>query len=384
MSLIAPLRLALTALAMATTHSLMTGNGLPLLFMDKLDASEPYGRIRAKAASASMMPDLVPPPLNYSAGDTIFGAFENGGGTFEVWAAVGRPGEPLLTTPLTTASPRAAKSKGVTIYRYTTTDFKSWDEPIAALFLANGSGKRRRRRLLDGSIWTVKSIDRSGAAGDPKAPGSTYLLAASYGSEAHTFIAKDGVLEADSFVPSDKSLKTPNFKDHDDVNLIYARAGAVSDQWADMQIMYETYDKRYCDNVKGARRVVSVRNSTDGTTFSNDWGCLDKPQKSEHCSTFNTTAMVRPNDAARIAQGRPADEDPPELEFYRIRAFYLPGTKRGPDDPGRLVAHALMYVPSPTAAIMSPDYGRQPLWYCKGGCCHGPHMYEEVSRARST
>lgn len=44
---------------------------------------------------------------------------------------------------------------------------------------------------------------------------------------------------------------------------------------------------------------------------------------------------------------------------------------------GRLVAHALLYVPSPSNIVTLPGYGRQPLWYCKDGCCHGPHMYEE-------
>ena len=44
--------------------------------------------------------------------------------------------------------------------------------------------------------------------------------------------------------------------------------------------------------------------------------------------------QVRPNDAPRIAQGRAPDEDPPELEFYRIRPFTLQN--------GRLAAHVLL------------------------------------------
>jgi len=27
--------------------------------------------------------------------------------------------------------------------------------------------------------------------------------------------------------------------------------------------------------------------------------------------------------------------------------------------------------------VYSPGYGRQPLWCCGHGCCHGPHSYEE-------
>ena len=62
-----------------------------------------------------------------------------------------------------------------------------------------------------------------------------------------------------------------------------------------------------------------------------------------------------------------APDDPPELEFYRIRPFTIGSSKR-------LAAHVLIYVPSPSDVVVMPGYGRQPLWYCKGGCCHGPHM----------
>ena len=103
-----------------------------------------------------------------------------------------------------------------------------------------------------------------------------------------------------------------------------------------------------------------MRTSTDGVKWTNDWGCLDDPQTSEHCHKFNLSAMVAPD-----------KEDPPDLEFYRIRPFLLGAS-------GRLVAHVLDYAPSPAAVVHVPGYGRQPLWDCnKDGCCHGPHMYEE-------
>lgn len=60
---------------------------------------------------------------------------------------------------------------------------------------------------------------------------------------------------------------------------------------------------------------------------------------------------------------RPGADDPPELEFYRIRPFNVSG---------RLAAHVLLYVPAPSDVVVQPGYGRQPLWYCKNGCCHGP------------
>lgn len=70
----------------------------------------------------------------------------------------------------------------------------------------------------------------------------------------------------------------PNFKDHDDANIFYSH---TRNEWVEMQIMYQTWDKKYCDNVNGARRVVTVRNSPDGVNWSDDWGCLDNPQTSE-------------------------------------------------------------------------------------------------------
>ena len=70
----------------------------------------------------------------------------------------------------------------------------------------------------------------------------------------------------------------------------------------------------------------------------------------------------------------PGDDeyDPPELQFYRSRPFFVPGT-RGT----RIFAHTLLYAPSP---YINLKYGRQP-YSCKDPpnqtYCHGPHMYEE-------
>ena len=43
--------------------------------------------------------------------------------------------------------------------------------------------------------------------------------------------------------------------------------------WAEL-VADQKWDKKYCDNVNGARRVVSVRTSLDGLAgrnFSDDW-----------------------------------------------------------------------------------------------------------------
>jgi len=60
-------------------------------------------------------------------------------------------------------------------------------------------------------------------------------------------------------------------------------------------------------------------------------------------------------------------DDPPDLEFYRIRAFVLGKS-------GRVAAHALDYVPSPSAVVYSPGYGRQPLWYGNVDVVFGPFL----------
>ena len=355
----------------------------PLLFMDLHDAAPspaPWGKLLPRANAIKAMPSLVLPRFNWTGGDTTFAAFEDLGapGTYEVFIAVGRPGEPYRR-PILDAQyhlskpPPAPPGSGVKIQRITTTDFNEWTEPITVGWLPSGSGEDDQSSVeyaqgkrnygfqpLDGSIWTVKSMDRNPATGE-------YLMFASYGSSAHTFTAVKP-RTAYAFKPTTGSLKTSNFKDHDDCNVIF---DAGTKQWVDLQIMYELYSaigldatkiKKYCDNVSNdTRRVVTVRTSTDGTKWSQDWGCADPTQKDEHCKTFNTSALISACDCAL---------DPPDLEFYRIRAFHLGAS-------GRLAAHALNYVPSPHSVVYSPGYGRQPLWYCKHGCCHGPHSFEE-------
>ena len=75
--------------------------------------------------------------------------------------------------------------------------------------------------------------------------------------------------------------------------------------------------KRYCDNIPiDTRRVVTVRTSTDGKDWSDDHGCADAKQKSEHCKTFNKSAIV-------AGDADTGGDDPPDLEFYRIRPFTL-------------------------------------------------------------
>jgi hypothetical protein len=284
------------------------------------------------------MPEFsAPPGLNYTGGDTVTAAFPlmDGPGA-EIFVAVGRPGEPYgavvhggSSCLCSNTCPQACNpDQGVKLQRFTTKDFKTWSEPVTVAYFPNGSGEdddnvrasanqtedsrtKVRSREMDGTVWTLKSMDRT--------PAGQYLLAGSYGSSVHFFMSDTPPTKPNSFYPlnSDRSLKKSNFKDHDDVNLFYHEP---SKTWVDMQIMYEnittigldrTVYKRYCDNIPiDTRRVVTVRTSSNGKDWTDDWGCADAKQKSEHCQTFNKSAIV----AGDADQG---GDDPPDLEFCK-------------------------------------------------------------------
>ena len=116
-----------------------------------------------------------------------------------------------------------------------------------------------------------------------------------------------------------------------------------------MQINMEpTQRLKYCDNTAGSscdkRRVVTAKISYDGKAWGPDLGLRS-----------------------------PDELDPPELQFYRFRAFTI-------GESGRLAGHALQYAPSPW---LGEGYGRQPAhcvaatndscWTTECGHCHGPY-----------
>jgi hypothetical protein len=130
--------------------------------------------------------------------------------------------------------------------------------------------------------------------------------------------------------------------DKDDLNMIFSKKAGY---FVDMQITWRNHTMRYCDSDPcNVRRVVSAKTSPDGVNWSEDLGTIEPDQL-----------------------------DPPDLEFYRTRPFYLGNTSR-------IVAHTLQYAPGPPLSVVGPAYGRQPL-KCKntslGVLCHGPHIHEE-------
>ena len=147
---------------------------------------------------------------------------------------------------------------------------------------------------------------------------------------------------------------SPNFRDHDDANLLW-----YNGTYIDMQIAYEAYTKRYPDNAGGQRRrTVSAR-----TCAASDYPC-------KQWST-------------QIGAKRAPDKlDPTDLEFYQLRPSVLGAS-------GRIVAAVLNYAPAPTWLPYAGGYGMQPLHPLdcqhhkvtpakekKFGPygCHGPHF----------
>lgn len=74
----------------------------PILFMDPLtDAKASWGLLTGEPNALSRAPGLTPPPVNYTAGATVFASFtttDPSPASFEVFVAIGRPGEPVMSS----------------------------------------------------------------------------------------------------------------------------------------------------------------------------------------------------------------------------------------------------------------------------------------------
>lgn len=312
---------------------------LPFLFTDEQAVLDIHGRVTSVAHQAIHMPNFSGPPCNWEKGDNVFAAFRVlGSSTYEVFVWQGRGGIPLVGNNIVNE---------VNITRFTTDDFVLWSRPVVVLNIPGGG--------------SPKSISRDEATG-------RYLFA-HVGSDGGVYVyASHGTpTSPNSFFPEkiDKNgTLLASFYDHDDVNLIW---DAPNKRWVDMQIMLQVYDKTMCDNVgkpsSEVRRVVTSRVSSNGVDWTGDLGCKNDTNKRNpyHCQeAISEYTMV------------PSREDPPELEFYRIRPFVVGQN---------YMAHTLLYAPSPKEVIAASGYGRHPK-SCKpepslSCCCHGPHMYEE-------
>jgi hypothetical protein len=148
----------------------------------------------------------------------------------------------------------------------------------------------------------MKSIARDDNTG-------VYVMFVSHGGNI-AYTSPDGI----SFTAANVTgLNTSHFGDKDDLNLIFNNG-----RFVDLQIIFQAWNMRYCDNDGcDRRRVISSKTSKDGIHWT-------------------------PED---LGMRTPDAQDPPELEFYRIRPFYVGNTNR-------LAAHTLQYATQPPQAIV--------------------------------
>ena len=334
--------------APAPLQTLSPSVDLPLLFMDTLDVADIRGLVRSRANTVMPEPagGMIAPALDYDNGAIIFGCLRTMTNTsrgmtvpavpatWELYGSNATGYEPLMGSGHQDSAKEKKKTLTVNVWRFMTRDFRTYTAPMRVLSFESGGDP------YPYSMPTVKSITRDEQSGR--------TLLAVFGNGINFYVSTDG---GRSFAPTTGgSPPAPAFEDKDDINVMWSRQ---SGHFVDMQITKQNWTLPYCDNLKGCdhRRVVSARVSPDG---GESWG--------------GDLGLRVPD----------LEDDPPELQFYRTRPFYLGAGMGG--DSNRLLAHTLLYAPSPW---VSAAYGRQPPNCQKaseGGnphACHAPHMYEE-------
>ena len=322
-------------------HAIVSGVDFDVrLTADVADVRVEYGLV-VPHANTIVPSAYKPPPGNYTAGTMVVAMLRSleTVGAYEVYV-----------TNSTGNIPRPFEKKngpGMCVYRWTTTDFHSYQGGDCALWLPS-----------DG-LGDVKTMTRDDSTGKyymlwwgPGAPG------ANGGSPYLFYSTDDGKSWAGPHLTTGLDHYNPPGTDihaKDDINLVYQPGVGL----IDLQLFWQKnapIPGGYCDNGGCAKRRVlgTMTGSADGLIWN-----------------FTNTTRMPGED----------ENDPPELQFYRSRPFLVPGT-RGT----RIFAHTLLYAPSP---YINLQYGRQPpegggsCNYTGGGpvpnatLCHGPHMYEE-------
>jgi hypothetical protein len=319
------------------------------LASDVADVGVDFGLVVAHANTISADPTLAPPPGNYTKGSMIVAAFRSldaaaAPGTYEVYVTNSTGNIPL--------APRE-RDGGMCLYRWITSDFRAYRGGECALWLPNSDG-----------LGDVKTITRDDATGTyyliwwgpgQRTNGGAPYLKTSRDHGASWSPKWAYVEDLDHYNPPGTTIHTK-----DDINLLYQPGVGL----VDCQMWWQKNTSAcpaqgppsnthcqiapYCDNGGcDKRRVLGALTGDDAGT---SWTFHD----------FHESTRM---------PGVEAD-DPPELQFYRMRPALVPGT-RGT----RVFAHVLLYAPSP---YIGPGYGRQPS-DCSPSQhqCHGPHMYEE-------
>eukprot|EP00040_Diaphanoeca_grandis_P030981 m.184414 g.184414 ORF g.184414 m.184414 type:complete len:512 (+) comp32187_c0_seq2:119-1654(+) len=290
----------------------------PLLFMDLVDTSDAWGLLEPTANTVVANASYRPPPLNYSLGSQVLSVIVSASdaNVFEVYVENTTGWEPLVDN---------VRTKGYhdcSLLRYTTADFVNYSPPHVSLLLPGCAGTPTMKSIArnEDGLYVMFTV------GGPPHSNHTFT----------TFLSHDQGLSWDAADTTGIA-----FPDKDDLNIIYNQG-----RFVDMQIVWQNWSLRYCDNGGcDQRRVISAKTSADGVTWGDD-----------------------------LPLRTPDNLDPPELQFYRCRPFYVGNSSR-------LVAHTLLYAPAPSQEIVGKSYGRHPSECTgnktRGDNCHGPHLYEE-------
>jgi hypothetical protein len=247
-------------------------------------------------------------------------------GMYEIFTAnsTGNIPKPLVSQVVKDA----AGDSDMCLFRWTTADFRHYSEGQCVLTLP-------KTGLSD-----VKSIVRDDSTG-------VYYLGLYKNSTISMYLSSNEGKSWNGPHPTHgiSPFQSGDFKAKDDTNFMWTpQEGLVN-----LQIFWQkNYKIPFPDNGgNDQRRVIGSMTSTDAS--GKDWQF--------------TGQTLLPSDAT----------DPPELQFYRIRPYFVPGTEGA-----RVFAHTLLYAPGPF--IKNSSYGRQPPM-CQSQnptWCHGPHMYEAL------
>eukprot|EP00912_Choanoflagellata_sp_UC4_P001656 UC4_evm1s1052 len=314
------------------------------------DVDVEFGLVKSYANTLIPADDLKPPPGNYTRGTMIVGMLRNleSSVAYEIYLTNSTGNIPLLWNNYDdnrqTPSYRA-KSSGMCLYRWVTSDFQRYTGGECVLFLPS-----------DG-LGDVKTITRDDDTGiyymlywGPPQPnrilgGTPYLFTSS--DHGKSWQGPQLTSGLDHYNPPNTTIHAK-----DDLNLIYQpNIGLV-----DLQLFWEKNvtipggPGVYCDNGGCTkRRILGTMLSIDGRNWN-----------------FTGSTRIPGADV----------NDPPELQFYRSRPFFVPGTKST-----RVMAHTLLYAPSPWINDAYGRHGQNGENACgdppNEHLCHGPHMYEE-------
>ena len=173
-------------------------------------------------------------------------------GTFEVYCSNDTSIFPNVaaTNLLSEIAPLSSGPTNSTLLRYTTRDFRHYSEPHVACSIPGG---------ID---W--KSIARDDASG-------RYVMIVHYDRSSFTYVSDNAGLSF-RLLPSG-DIPGGHYGDKDDLSLIHNKG-----RFVDMQIVYQQWALRYCDNAGcDRRRVISAKTSSDGSAFSGQYICNPNP-----------------------------------------------------------------------------------------------------------